>query len=234
MEYFAARDQRPALLCREAVAASDVYVLVAGFQYGSPVQDDPSKSYTEVEFDAATNAALERLVFLLDDHAQGPRALLADHRYGARQLAFRTRLVESGLTVASVRSPAELETKLYQALVPPARSNERVEINTHHLTRFMSSYRQQVRDYHGTLQPPDLDRRRRVALTDLFVAPLLAEAQPSPIVEVGTTPRISLDSLTERMDPRGYPRRPGIWKTTACNYILHKRAADRVAQVHSW
>jgi tetratricopeptide (TPR) repeat protein len=110
MAYFAARDAKPADMCRDAVAAADVYVVVAGFRYGSPVRDDPQRSYTELEFDTATDEAIPRLVFLIA--ADPVDTDLPD----PQQTRFRARLRGSGLVTASVRSPDQLELALFQAL----------------------------------------------------------------------------------------------------------------------
>ncbi len=82
-----------------------------GTRYGSPVRDKPEVSYTELEFDTATEAALDRLVFLLDDGAADvglPVSALIDREFGARQDAFRNRARDSGLVTGSFASPAAL------------------------------------------------------------------------------------------------------------------------------
>src|SRR5579862_992674 len=103
MQYFTARDRPPADYCAEAVRDCDLYVALIGLRYGSPVRDRPDISYTELEFNTATEATLPRLVFLLFDDAEPPAlsAGLADENpdLRPRQLAFRQRLRDSGMTV---------------------------------------------------------------------------------------------------------------------------------------
>jgi hypothetical protein len=116
MAYLAARDALPAQVCRDAVEAADVYVLIAGFRYGSPVRDRREMSYTELEFEAATDW-IPRLVFLLAEGAEGPREMFVDPEFGTRQRQFRARLVGSGVTTATVTSPGDLEAALLHALI---------------------------------------------------------------------------------------------------------------------
>ena len=94
MAYFTAREDKPAEYCRQQVRRADVYVGIIGFRYGSPVRDEPEVSYTELEFAAATELRLPRLVFLLDEDAvlPLPRSFLSDPRYENQQQMFRQRI----------------------------------------------------------------------------------------------------------------------------------------------
>src|SRR5215468_7632196 len=68
MADFGARDQRSPEVCRAEVLGCDVYLVVIGFRYGTPVPGrDDRVSYVEFEFDVAGEAGMPRLVFLLDE-----------------------------------------------------------------------------------------------------------------------------------------------------------------------
>jgi hypothetical protein len=117
MEYFTARDEKPAEYCKKCVCECDVYVGIIGLRYGSPVRDRPDVSYTELEFDAATEApAMRRFIFLLDPEASVPVGRFTDLQYGDRQAQFRKRLSDAGVTCKSFRDAQELHTLIYQAL----------------------------------------------------------------------------------------------------------------------
>ena len=118
MAYFTAREDRPASYCRQQMQRANVYVGIIGFRYGSPVKDQPELSYTELEFVAATEQGLPRLVFLLDEDAvlPLPRSCLSDPRFEERQRAFRARATDAGVAWQRVGSPGDLELLLFQAL----------------------------------------------------------------------------------------------------------------------
>lgn len=125
MAEFAATDQPPARLCDERVRSCHVYVGIYGLRYGSPVREQPSKSYTELEFDVASEAGLPRLIFLLDRHATQsglPPEALMDRHHGERQEAFLRRVQGSNLTMKRFSTPQDLQLHVYQALMELAGS----------------------------------------------------------------------------------------------------------------
>jgi tetratricopeptide (TPR) repeat protein/cellulose biosynthesis protein BcsQ len=111
MRDFPAVDQPAAQVCVERVQDCDVYVGVLGTRYGSPVRDMPEVSYTELEFNTATEAGLDRLIFVLDTDSGDigiPASQLIDREFGDRQDAFRDRVKDGGLTVQPFGNAAKL------------------------------------------------------------------------------------------------------------------------------
>ena len=129
MTDFAAADQPAALVCAERVGGCDVYVGVLGTRYGSLVRDRPEVSYTELEFCTASDAGLDRLMFLLDAGAVDvgiPPSALIDREFGARQDAFRHQVQDSGLTTHSFASPAGLGQLVERSLRELADTRRRI------------------------------------------------------------------------------------------------------------
>ena len=128
MADFPAADQASAQLCADRVRGCEVYVGVLSTRYGSPVRDKPEVSYTELEFDTATEAGLNRLMFVLDADAENigiPLSRLIDREFGDRQEAFRRRVRDSGLTIQSFASPAGLGQLVERSLQELAQARQR-------------------------------------------------------------------------------------------------------------
>ena len=130
MTDFPATDQPPAQLCIDRVRGCDVYVGLLGTRYGSPVRGRPEMSYTELEFDTATEARLPPLMFLLDTGAADtgiPISTLIDREYGARQDAFRRRVQDSGLVTGSFANPDMLGRLVERSLRELAEARRRAD-----------------------------------------------------------------------------------------------------------
>jgi tetratricopeptide (TPR) repeat protein len=128
MADFPAADLIPAELCQERVRGCQVYVGILGTRYGSPVRDKPEVSYTELEFQTATEAGLPRLVFLLDTNADDvgiPVSKLIDREFGDRQEAFRRRVQDSGLVTQQFTDPATLGQLVERSLREQAQTSRR-------------------------------------------------------------------------------------------------------------
>jgi hypothetical protein len=112
MRDFAARDRSPAEYSRARVGECEIYVVVVGFRYGSVV---PGKtvSYTEMEFQAACDAGIPRLVFLLEEDACPPG--LGDADRGPVE-EFRRGLRDAELIVRGFSSGEGLELEVFAAL----------------------------------------------------------------------------------------------------------------------
>lgn len=83
------------------------------------MRDRPEVSYTELEFDTATELGIPRLVFLVDsdsgDLGLPPKALV-DLEHGQRQAAFLQRVSDGGLTVQRFRNPDHLALLVERSL----------------------------------------------------------------------------------------------------------------------
>ena len=123
MRYFGAREGSPADYCRQQVRECEIYVAVIGFRLGSMVPGE-AMSYTELEFDEAGRAGLQRLVFLLRSPADLPAGLVDADRDAVE--GFRLRIVDAGLVVRNFTSDSGLEVEVFNALtaLPRAETSE--------------------------------------------------------------------------------------------------------------
>jgi WD40 repeat protein len=118
MSHWTAVSAPAAATCRERVGECGIYVGVVGFNYGSPVRDEPDRSYVELELEEACRLGMPVYLFLLaDDGDMLPRLVRGNVAFAAAQEAFRQRLLDDDrFTVAQFRNPDQLKDLIGRAL----------------------------------------------------------------------------------------------------------------------
>jgi hypothetical protein len=109
MDFFPAADMSPADYSIKQLEGTDLFVAIVGFRSGSSVPGE-DRSYTELEFDAATELGKDRLLFLLHPSVAGTS------EPDPHQLQFRRKLESSGATVAYFNDVGDLKYKVSQAV----------------------------------------------------------------------------------------------------------------------
>ncbi|WP_344840046.1 NACHT domain-containing protein [Actinocorallia longicatena] len=90
---------------------------------------------------------------------------------------------------------------------------------------FLVRYRRHLADHHGKIDLPDADRRRRIPIDDLYVAPGLVRIEAD-----GMTTAADLDGLVGGLDRTVLLGSPGAGKTTASQVLIHRHALDGSAR----
>ena len=210
METYAAEDSRPLDRCLADVRSADLYIGILAWRYGF-VPDGQERSITELEYEAAGEAGLTRLMFILDADAHWAPALMDLHdiaRISAfRERARRTHLCDHFTSATDLRAKAsEAVAKWlhagrasWQTLEPGA-----VREWDAYATRLTQQYRRLDLE---ALTPPDRDENLQIALRDVFVEPDVREEIPTAELPKEIQRKLEAAAETDGPDPpRGLDR----------------------------
>ncbi|MBO0803088.1 MAG: NACHT domain-containing protein [Nocardiopsaceae bacterium] len=181
---------------------------------------------------ARAREAFRLTVTLALPSAASSAARLAD--FYDEQIGTLVARVEAGEPdlLAQIRSEA-LSTRMIAVLNAIERHTAALSTSPRNADTFLASYRRQVVEQHGSLQPPDFERRRRVPIDDIYVPAAIYE-EPSTERIVATAdppPSVSVWELAERADRSVLLGDPGGGKTTASNVLMHHFASDSSSRV---
>jgi NACHT domain len=96
---------------------------------------------------------------------------------------------------------------------------------------FLRRYRQQARYRHGSLEPPDFERRRRVPVRKIYVNTSVYEHPVRTVLAQAAPVRLNVVDLARRLDRTVLLGNPGGGKTTAANVLANLFASDDALKV---
>jgi hypothetical protein len=114
MENYVASDRRPLDKCLQDVRGSDAYVGIFAWRYGF-IPDRYDKSITHLEYEAAKQARIPRLIFLLDENAPWPVKYVDKGKNRQRIERLRRELMNERL-VSFFDNDSELSTLVTAAV----------------------------------------------------------------------------------------------------------------------
>ncbi|MFF4353051.1 hypothetical protein [Streptomyces sp. NPDC001530] len=94
---------------------------------------------------------------------------------------------------------------------------------------FVAACRRQAAFAHGPLEPPDFERRRRVPTEALHVSPGIERLDENRVAQDG--PTLGIAEFERAVDRTVLLGDRGCGKSTTCQVLMHRRAADPKASV---
>lgn len=216
METYVAEETRPVDRCLEDVRSCDVYVGVFAWRYGY-IPDGSGKSITELEYDAAGEAGIPRLIFLHDEQAPWPLVSVDRAAAFERIEALRARL--SSRHVCDFFSNADdLRSKVGEAVAreiqrraPAASAAASAAPGAAGFADWTAYKRRLIEEYRrldlDALTPPEREEYLQIGLREVFVEPNVREDVSPP--ELPKELLAKLQAIAELLPadiPRGMDR----------------------------
>lgn len=176
METYTAGEERPVDRCLDDVRSADIYVGVLAWRYGfAPAGGHIS--ITELEYRAAGEAGVPRLIFVLEPDAPWPRSAM--DKDSARIEAFRDGVLDTHVCDSFV-SAEDLRAKVAEAVSRHLQDWHGIAVGADaaweaYCNRLVQEYRRLDLE---ALTPPDRDEHLQIALRDVFVEPDVREDMP--------------------------------------------------------